>query len=178
MSEFAYCSTRMLCQHNACRTHRGDRNIHRTLMSRLNTFHGTQATKFSAPAPMNELKTFQLLHSAYEIFFRHLQQRNSYTYVTSTAAEYFGQLPSNMLRLVCGFITIWHRPPALVLTASTATDNSGLLPSNVIRLVCGAITILHHPPAIVLSEWHAKNCMRSHHYMTQPTCNRSHCMTC
>ena len=67
MSEFAYCSTRMLCQHNACRTHRGDRNIHRTLMSRLNTFHGTQATNFSAPAPMNGLKTFQ--HSGYELLF-------------------------------------------------------------------------------------------------------------
>jgi len=68
MSEFAYCSTRMLCQHNACRTYRGDRNIHRTLISRLNTFHGTQATNFSAPASMNELKTFQHLHSVYEHF--------------------------------------------------------------------------------------------------------------
>jgi len=76
MSEFAYCSTRMLCQHNACRTHRGDRNIHRTLTSRLNTFHGTQATNFSAPAPMNELKSFQHLHSGYELlfFFQHLQR--------------------------------------------------------------------------------------------------------
>ena len=69
MSEFAYCSTRMLCQHNTCRTHRGDRNIPRTLMSRLNAFHGTQATKFSTPAPMNELKTFQHIHSDYELFF-------------------------------------------------------------------------------------------------------------
>jgi len=69
MSEFAYCSTRMLCQHNACRTHRGDRNFHRTLMSRLNAFHGTQATKFLAPAPMNELKSFQHLHSGMNFFF-------------------------------------------------------------------------------------------------------------
>jgi len=106
MSEFAYCSTRMLWQHNACRTHRGDRNIHRTVMSRLNVFHGTQATKFSAPAPINELKTFQHLHSGYELFFQHLQQRTSYIYVTSTAAVNFGQLLSNMLRLVCEDITI------------------------------------------------------------------------
>jgi len=69
MSEFAYCSTRMLYQHNACRTPRGDRKIHRTLMSRLNTFHGTEVTNFSAPTPMNELKTFQHLHSGYELSF-------------------------------------------------------------------------------------------------------------
>jgi len=154
MSEFAYCSTRMLCQQNACRTHRGDRNNHRSLMSRLNTFHGTQATNFSTPAPMNELKTFQHLHSGNELFFQHLQQRTSYIYVTSTATENVGQLPSNMLRHVCGVITIWHRTPALILTASTATDNSVQLPSNMIRLVCGVIAIRHHTPALVHTAWH------------------------
>jgi len=117
MSEFAYCSTRMLCHHNACRTHRGDRNIHRPLMSRLNTFHGTQSTNFSTPAPMNELITFQHLHSGYEFFFP-----------TPAAA--------NFLHL-CNFCSSWK-----LWTASLQ---------------------------------HAKTCMRSHHYMTPPTCTRFHC---